>query len=425
MKNLLLKWVAVVALFMALTSQGFATPVMYLPWQSGKSFQCTQGNNNTFSHSKQLAYAYDLGLPAGEPILASAGGVISSYHDGTPGYVDASFGNFVIINHGDGTYALYAHMQNGSVSQFVHNNGQTIQQGDQIGRCGATGTAYGAHLHIQVMQSSVTSSQTVFFSFAEAGSPTQGQWLTSKNIRVLPNGLYVGNDESGVFLVSGGFRRVFLSADSFNHWGQNWGSIQTVDASLIYGKTTWQPPIPDLIHPPGAGIYWVEDGIARPINSADTFNAMGFSWGDYRDVSQAELNRYPCPASTMTLNGPEPRLIITDGPYITKNAGYVSGGFRIRNLSQSAMPFDVTIRARRSDGWWHDFPWHRASLAQGQEYVNWSDAGFPTGHYTVSVLYSYWANGNGRWGNGVNMQFNAPVAGLNRFTKQQGSFDIP
>lgn len=181
MKNVLLKWVAAVALLMALTSQGFATPVMYLPWQNGKAFPCTQGNNSPFSHNRQLAYAYDLGLPEGEPVLASAGGIVSSHHDGTPGFKDLSFGNFVIINHGDGTYALYAHMQNGSVSQFVHNDGQTVQRGDQIGRCGATGMAYGAHLHIQVMRSSVTSSQTVFFSFAEAGSPTSGQRLTSGN----------------------------------------------------------------------------------------------------------------------------------------------------------------------------------------------------------------------------------------------------
>lgn len=58
---------------------------------------------------------------------------------------NASYGNAVKIRHSNGWYTLYAHLQNVSVSQ-----GQSVGRGTALGYMGASGNAYGAHLHFEV-----------------------------------------------------------------------------------------------------------------------------------------------------------------------------------------------------------------------------------------------------------------------------------
>ena len=81
----------------------------------------------------------DLGAPAGTPIVASRGGVVTgaSYRGG--------LGNCVTINHGDGYSSVYGHMTN-----YVVHAGQTVSQGDVIGYVGSTGISTGNHLHFGI-----------------------------------------------------------------------------------------------------------------------------------------------------------------------------------------------------------------------------------------------------------------------------------
>lgn len=58
-----------------------------------------------------------------------------------------SYGNYIIINHHDGTYTLYAHGQAGSICV---SQGQEVKQGQQIMRVGSTGNSTGPHLHFEV-----------------------------------------------------------------------------------------------------------------------------------------------------------------------------------------------------------------------------------------------------------------------------------
>ena len=83
----------------------------------------------------------DLSCDAGTPILAYKGGkvLISEYH--------YSYGNYVLIYHGDGLSTLYAHMSERAVSV-----GDWVDAGDVIGYVGMTGSAYGYHLHFEVRQ---------------------------------------------------------------------------------------------------------------------------------------------------------------------------------------------------------------------------------------------------------------------------------
>ena len=85
----------------------------------------------------------DVAAAGGTPIYAAKGGqvIMSVYGSG----VNWSYGNFVVIDHGDGTTTLYAHMSRRAVSE-----GQLVSQGQTIGYVGNTGNSKGNHLHFEV-----------------------------------------------------------------------------------------------------------------------------------------------------------------------------------------------------------------------------------------------------------------------------------
>ena len=82
----------------------------------------------------------DLAAPGWTPIYASKSGTVT-----TSSYADRSWGNYVVINHGDGYSTLYAHMVSRAASV-----GQYVNQGDVIGYVGTTGNSNGNHLHFNV-----------------------------------------------------------------------------------------------------------------------------------------------------------------------------------------------------------------------------------------------------------------------------------
>lgn len=81
----------------------------------------------------------DVPAPGGTPILAAKSGqvVTSAKH--------YSYGNYVVIDHGNGNSTLYAHMRSRAVSE-----GQMVKQGQVIGYVGTTGSSNGNHLHLEV-----------------------------------------------------------------------------------------------------------------------------------------------------------------------------------------------------------------------------------------------------------------------------------
>lgn len=87
-----------------------------------------------------------LDIAGGGPIRAArAGRVVAASYSGT-------YGNRVIIDHGDGYRSLYAHMQTGlSVSV-----GQSVSQGQQLGIMGTTGRSTGVHLHFIIYKNGRT-----------------------------------------------------------------------------------------------------------------------------------------------------------------------------------------------------------------------------------------------------------------------------
>ena len=89
----------------------------------------------------------------GGSIIAADGGTVvtATYSEG--------YGNYVIIDHGNGYQTLYAHM-----SGIAVGSGQTVSQGQTVGYLGATGRATGTHCHFEVFVNGNRTDPTQFFS---------------------------------------------------------------------------------------------------------------------------------------------------------------------------------------------------------------------------------------------------------------------
>jgi murein DD-endopeptidase MepM/ murein hydrolase activator NlpD len=81
----------------------------------------------------------DIGVPAGTPIRAADGGrvVIAGWVGG--------YGNYTCIQHSASLSSCYGHQ-----SAILVSVGQTVSQGQVIGRSGCTGLCFGDHLHFEV-----------------------------------------------------------------------------------------------------------------------------------------------------------------------------------------------------------------------------------------------------------------------------------
>lgn len=92
---------------------------------------CTKSGSTRDSNGNSLSY--------GEPYYAAQGGevIIADWH--------SSFGNYVVVDHGDGKQTLYAHSKSLNVSK-----GDIVKKGQQLGLMGDTGNVTGPHLHFEV-----------------------------------------------------------------------------------------------------------------------------------------------------------------------------------------------------------------------------------------------------------------------------------
>lgn len=62
--------------------------------------------------------------------------------------VETLAGNHVVVDMGDGNFALYAHIKTGTVAVKV---GDHVKTGDVLGHLGNTGNSSAPHLHFHVM----------------------------------------------------------------------------------------------------------------------------------------------------------------------------------------------------------------------------------------------------------------------------------
>ena len=117
------------------SSQVTAAGEYMWPLPSGGYISCYFGDTDPGGRPH---YAMDIAIAAGTPIYAANDGsvVTATWH--------SSYGNYIVLDHGNGKSTLYAHCSGLAVS-----SGQSVSKGQVIGYVGSTGYSTGNHLHFE------------------------------------------------------------------------------------------------------------------------------------------------------------------------------------------------------------------------------------------------------------------------------------
>lgn len=148
---------AAVCLFFALTqSSGFTTHPLgqsYVtasddaeflwPVPTSKTITSLFGNRKIAIYGRERMHTgIDIHAATDVDVLATQSGtvLVSTFDDG--------WGEYIIINHGDNTLSLYAHMHARAVKR-----GETVERGQRIGWVGNSGISEAPHLHFELRKS--------------------------------------------------------------------------------------------------------------------------------------------------------------------------------------------------------------------------------------------------------------------------------
>ena len=100
-------------------------------------------------------------------VIASKSGIVVYPTAGAPTNCPVSsggsscgggYGNYVIIQHTDGNYTLYGHLHEGTITVKA---GDSVEQGQVIGKMGSSGNSTGSHLHFEIREGQNSSAARV------------------------------------------------------------------------------------------------------------------------------------------------------------------------------------------------------------------------------------------------------------------------
>lgn len=100
---------------------------------------------NPFYKVKLSHNGLDMIAPSGEPVYASAKGIVSDVTKSRKG-----LGNVVTIDHGNGIKTRYAHL-----ADIEARKGRAVKKGTRIGYVGVSGNSFAPHLHYEVLRDTV------------------------------------------------------------------------------------------------------------------------------------------------------------------------------------------------------------------------------------------------------------------------------
>ncbi len=149
-----------------------------------------QGNDGEWTHKDLGKYAWDFvvtgsdgkqfsgfGLKVedfhsfGLPVLAPAPGTVYAVNsliaDNPPrsSNTEQNWGNYIIINHGNGEFSELSHFKQGSITVVP---GQYVERGQIIGYCGNSGRSAAPHIHFQLQDSPELGARSLPVKFSEA-----------------------------------------------------------------------------------------------------------------------------------------------------------------------------------------------------------------------------------------------------------------
>ncbi|MDQ0749578.1 murein DD-endopeptidase MepM/ murein hydrolase activator NlpD [Streptomyces africanus] len=124
----------------------------------GTVVRAADGQRDHLSRTSPLALLYLMVVEASVRDLSGAGRVI---------------GNHVVLDLGNGTYALYAHLQRGSLAV---REGDRVTAGQPLARCGNSGNSTEPHLHFQLMDGpDPDTARGLPFTWRGIGVPRNGE----------------------------------------------------------------------------------------------------------------------------------------------------------------------------------------------------------------------------------------------------------
>lgn len=183
-------------------------PVYYLPAPAATALLVAQGNGEADGRGDGQEYAFGFVAAEGAerfPVLAARGGTVMGTRVGVGGGCAEPLDgprpdcwrevNYVLIDHGDGTSALYAHLKRGAPMVV---SGDVVSVGQRIGTAGSSGWTDRVGLGFQVQRTPawhevgrggwfMTESLPVAFADADVitqrpdGVPVTGDTVTSAN----------------------------------------------------------------------------------------------------------------------------------------------------------------------------------------------------------------------------------------------------
>lgn len=144
-------------------------------WPVNASHPITNGYRPTASGGKSKHIGIDFGIGVGNPVYAVESGTVVLADDNrcTGSHMNAkeskehpcvngsscealllsdarngSYGNYIIISHGNNYYSLYAHLKTGSFPNL--KKGDSVNKGQLIAQTGVAGNVTGPHLHFEL-----------------------------------------------------------------------------------------------------------------------------------------------------------------------------------------------------------------------------------------------------------------------------------
>ena len=136
-----------------------------------------------------------------------------SHEDGS--ISSSGYGNYVIIDHGDGTTTLYGHMYKDTITVRA---GDSVKQGQVIGKVGSSGRSTGTHLHFTIKVNGIAIDPEKYVSASNprpvsAKKDYSGSYSTNSKDSLYTNANYLRDLSYSELLKNNGY-----TIDSFNEF---------------------------------------------------------------------------------------------------------------------------------------------------------------------------------------------------------------
>lgn len=301
-------------------------------WQVSQSWCSNCGACGTCSDThcqSSMLYAIDFYMPGtadqGAHVLAAYEGVVHTVVENVTCSMATDpncggWGNYVIIDHQDGSYTRYAHLEYNSVQVNV---GDYVCQGRYIGRVGRTGASTGYHLHFQV-QHAADGPSVSFLGFQETGgTPACGGSYTSSNTEA--------TSRAACFVAS---YQGQTQSPSWDTWVQPNSDIQMSVTYRNVGGATWLKGPGGVSNPQYIELRSV-DGACNQVNGAlehaDWINAQRVTPTDQSSVPRGSNGTFSFLAKAPAATGDYP-MVQWFGPYAASTcvSGWAGVNFTVR-----------------------------------------------------------------------------------------------